>query len=216
MSDQLVSPVFLFRFAVPCRYRDQVWGTDGVQLEAKYRIPSFGELEGNKLFADLRGAWNKEGLAFQVRVVGKSRTPWCRDTRVADSDGLHVWIDTRDTHTIHRASRFCHCFAFLPTGAGSGENSPIAQFVPIHRAKEPPKVSAGGTLRVRSERHATGYSLEAFIPAAALNGYDPDEYPRLGFSYAVKDHELGWQTFSLGPELPFTEDPSLWGTLELV
>ncbi|MFW6169272.1 MAG: hypothetical protein ACODAD_02200 [Planctomycetota bacterium] len=216
MSNQLVSPIFLFRFSVPCRYRNQVWGKDGVQLESKYRLPSFRELEGHKLFADLRVAWNNEGLAFQLRVVGKSQTPWCRETHPADSDGLHVWIDTRDTHTIHRAGRFCHRFAFLPLGLGSEANSPIARSLPINRAKEPLKAHAPGTLRARSERQAGGYSLEAFVPAAALNGYDPDEYPRLGFSYAVKDRELGWQTFTVGPELPFMEDPSLWGTLELV
>jgi hypothetical protein len=27
---------------------------------------------------------------------------------------------------------------------------------------------------------------------------------------------LGWQTFSVGNEFPFQEDPSVWGTLELV
>jgi hypothetical protein len=31
----------------------------------------------------------------------------------------------------------------------------------------------------------------------------------------VVDRELGWQTFTVGPEFPFVEDPSLWGTLEL-
>jgi hypothetical protein len=30
------------------------------------------------------------------------------------------------------------------------------------------------------------------------------------------DRELGWQTFTVGRELPFAEDPSLWGTLDLV
>jgi hypothetical protein len=38
----------------------------------------------------------------------------------------------------------------------------------------------------------------------------------LGFSYAVMDRELGWQTFTVASEFPFDEDPSLWGTLELV
>jgi hypothetical protein len=32
----------------------------------------------------------------------------------------------------------------------------------------------------------------------------------------VIDRELGWQTFNVGPEFPFQDDPSLWGTLELV
>jgi hypothetical protein len=61
-----------------------------------------------------------------------------------------------------------------------------------------------------------GYELVARIAASALTGYNPTEHDRLGFTYAIVDRELGWQTFSVGPELPFMEDPSLWGTLELV
>ena len=49
-----------------------------------------------------------------------------------------------------------------------------------------------------------------------MTGFDPEDHPRLGFSYAVTDREMGWQTFSVGPELPFISDPSLWGTLELL
>ena len=70
-------------------------------------------------------------------------------------------------------------------------------------------------LRVRSTKQPDGYTLEAMIPAEALTGFDPTDHPRLGFTYAVVDRELGWQTFTVGPEFPFVEDPSLWGTLEL-
>ncbi len=215
MSEQLVSPVFLFRFAVPCLYRRRVWGTQGAPLEPKYRLPSFGELEGKKLFADLRAAWNGTGLSFCLRVTGKSQSAWCRATRLEDSDGLQIWLDTRDTHTIHRASRYCHRFVFLPSGDGSGLRSPVARWLPINRAKEDPKSAASTALRVKSEKLADGYLLEAHVPAETLTGFDPDEYPRLGFTYAVIDRELGWQTLSVGPELPFMEDPCLWGTLEL-
>jgi hypothetical protein len=69
---------------------------------------------------------------------------------------------------------------------------------------------------VRSEKRIDGYLLQACVPAEALTGFDPAEHGRLGFTYAVVDRELGWQTFSIGPEFPFVEDPSLWGTLELV
>jgi len=215
MTDQLVSPLFLFRVSVPCWYRRQLWSEDGASLEPRYRLPSFGELEGKSLFADLRMAWSEEGLAFQLTVIGKSHVPWCRADRLEDSDGLHVWIDTRDTRTIHRASMFCHRFSFLPFGTGSGLNSPVARIVPISRAKENPKTLSAGGPRVCSEKRIGGYALGAMIPASALTGYDPEEYPRLGFSYAITDRELGWQTFTLGAEFPFTSDPSLWGTLEL-
>ena len=71
-------------------------------------------------------------------------------------------------------------------------------------------------LKVTSQKRVGGYVLSAFIPAAALTGFNPADHPRLGFTYFVFDRELGQQYFSLGSEFPFASDPSLWGTLELV
>ena len=65
------------------------------------------------------------------------------------------------------------------------------------------------------QKTADGYEMQCHIPADALTGFDPAEHPKVGFNYAIVDRELGWQTFSLGPEFPIGEDPSLWGTLEL-
>jgi hypothetical protein len=152
---------------------------------------------------------------FGVIVSGKQQPPWCRDSRIDDSDGLQLFIDTRNTQNIHRAGRFCHRFAFLPIGAGRKLDEPVAMLLAINRAKESPREIETGALKVRCQRLPDGYSLEGFIPAAALTGYSPADQPAIGFSYAVIDRELGWQTFSVGPELPFVEDPSLWGTLEL-
>jgi hypothetical protein len=238
-SQQLLTSTFLFRFSVPCLYRRQTWDANGpdkdntkrakarykkvpdsgrqtgIQLEPRFRIPSFGELEGKPLFADIRAAWNKSGLSFTVRVTGKKQAAWCRATRVEDSDGFHVWIDTRNTQNVHRASRYCHRFIFLPLGGGPRASDPLAQLVSIPRAREEPKPVLPATLRIRSERRVDGYLMETHIPASALTGFDPDEHSRLGFTYAVVDRELGWQTFSVGPEFPFASDPSLWGSLEL-
>jgi hypothetical protein len=216
MNEPLLAPTFLFHFSVPCQHRKRLWGKKGVQLDPKHRIPSFGELEEKPLFADFRAAWSENGLAFNVRVRGKKQAPWCRLTRLEDSDRLEVWVDTRDTHNIHRAGRFCHRFAFLPFGLGQRADQPIARMLDIHRARENPKPIAPESLAVRSEKRPDGYLLEAYIPAEALTGFDTEEHARLGFSYAIVDRELGWQTFSVGPEFPIMEDPSLWGTLELV
>jgi len=112
--EQLIDPNFLFRFSVPCLCHKGSWTEKGIQLSKKYLIPSFGELLQRRIFADLRIAWNEDGLLITLRVSGKKNRPWCRSTRIEESDGLQVWIDTRDTHTIHRAGRFCHRFAFLP------------------------------------------------------------------------------------------------------
>jgi hypothetical protein len=211
----ILAPTFLFRFAAPLLKYDAAWSAQALQLDDRYRLPSFGELEDRPVFADLRAGWNAEGLYFSLRVVGKRQPPWCRETRVEDSDGVQLLIDTRDTRNIHRAGRFCHRFVLLPFGAGRRLDEPAARLLPINRARENPKPVSGDALPIRSEVRIDGYLLEAHVPAAALTGYDPAEHPRLGFSYAVADRELGVQTFSIGLGFPFLEDPTLWGTLEL-
>ena len=91
----------------------------------------------------------------------------------------------------------------------------MAESLPIRRAKAPCNPIHPGQLKVRNEKRVDGYVLEAFIPADVLTGFDPNEHPRLGFTYAVIDRELGEQTFGVGTPMPYQEDPSLWATLEL-
>jgi hypothetical protein len=216
MSDALISPTMLFRFAAPCLHMEERWSAAGIKLGEKYRLPCFAELAGAKTFADLRLGWSENGIAINLVVRGKEQTPWCRDSRIDDSDGLQLWIDTRNTQNIHRAGRFCHRFAFLPVGAGRKLDEPVAVLLAINRAKESPREISAAALKVRAEMAAGGYRLEAFIAADALTGYSPADQPALSFTYAVIDRELGCQTFTVGSELPFAEDPSLWGTLNLV
>jgi hypothetical protein len=83
-------------------------------------------------------------------------------------------------------------------------------------SREQPHPVAPEQLKVRSKVAGDGYLIEAFIPADALTGFDPAEHPRLGFTYAFLDRELGEQTFGVGSPLPYQEDPSLWVTLELI
>jgi hypothetical protein len=184
-------------------------------LEETYRLIRIAELEPTAAAADFRAAWSEAGLGLTVHVRGKRQPPWCRSTRPEDSDGVRIWIDTRDVHNVHRAGRFCHAFVFLPAGAGSRLADPAALWVPIHRAREQPRPIREGQLQVRSEKRPDGYTLHAFIPADALTGFEPQEHPRLGFNYAIVDRELGLDTFSVGQPLPYDEDPSLWATLEL-
>lgn len=216
MPDSLLPKRFLFRFSLPCLYRKTLWTAAGAGLEVKYRLTSFAELEGLAAPADVRAAWSESGLAMTVRVRGKKQPPWCRTTRPEESDGLHVWIDTRNVQNVHRASRFCHRFLFMPSGGGSRTDQPVAQWLPINRARQHPRAIPAGSLKVRSEPQDDGYRLDTFLAAEALTGFDPAEHRRLGFTYAVVDRELGEQTLGVGTPMPYQEDPSLWATLELL
>ena len=215
MSEQLVSPTMLFRFAAPCQYSAENWSARGLSLAEKHRLPCFGELEGKPTFAEVRVAWNEKGLTLNVTVRGKQQPVWCRDSRIEDSDGVQLWIDTRNTQNIHRAGRFCHRFALLPIGAGRRLDEPVAALLAINRAKESPREIDHGALQIRTATRTGGYSLEAYLPASALTGYSPADQPAIGFTYAISDRELGGQTFTVSQDLPFAEDPSLWATLDL-
>jgi len=216
MTEPLLNQRFLFRFAVPCRYHDPLWRSNGAKLDESFRLADFGELEGRSAWADVRAAWSEAGLVVSVAVEGKRQPIWCRASRVEDSEGLQLWIDTRDVHNVHRAGRFCHRLIFLPAGGGRRLDEPVACWLPINRAREPSRPIEPGQLHVRSEKRSHGYLLEAFIPSDALTGFDPFEHPRLGFTYAVIDREFGHQTLGVGSPMPYAEDPSLWATLELM
>ena len=216
MTTQLIPPTFLFRLAVPCQRLDKIWQAKGaLELPESYRLPTFGELEDKPRFADLRMGWNEQGLAISLKVKGKKQDPWCRPTRLEDSDGLMLWIDSRNTQNIHRASRFCHHFVLLPLGGLRDPQAPLGVLCEIPRARENPKRIKEDAIKVRSKKLADGYTLRAMIPTEAITGFDPNDHRHLGFNYAVIDRELGWQTLSLGNDFPITNDPSLWGTLDL-
>ena len=91
----------------------------------------------------------------------------------------------------------------------------MATTLSIARARELPRPIASERFGIYSEKRIDGYVLHVWVPGDALTGFDAAETTTLGFSYAVIDRELGWQTFSIGPEFPFVSDPSLWGQLEL-
>ena len=216
MPDQLLPPSFLFHMAVPCLRHALEWTSRGLQLGEEHRLLDLTQLDGGQPYAEVRAGWSERGLGLSVRVQGKRQAPWCRESQFEESDGLHVFVDTRDTRNIHRAGRFCHRFGFLPSGGGPRREDAVAGHLLINRAKEHPKPAHPSQLLVRSEKRVDGYLLDVLITAGALTGYDPIENPRLGFMYALVDRELGEQTFGVSREFPYRDDPSLWGTVELV
>lgn len=215
----LVPPTFLLRISYPCHYRKEMPQSDAddlLDLPEEYRLEHFGPMDGRPSFADVRLAWNELGLGIQVEVRGKEQRPQGDIQRARASDGVTLWLDMRDARTSHRASRYCHQFHLLPAGGGSEDNEPAFAQTPIHRALQDAPLCSPAEVPLRAWSKKSGYRVEAFLPAGVLNGFDPEQNPRLGFFVAVRDGELGDHLLSGGPEFPYWEDPSLWSVLELV
>ena len=211
---------FLVRLCHPCSYVGGVPDSSEdaehlVDLPEAARLNNFADLDGAANFADVRLAWNEFGLAVQVQVSGKEEAPAGDAARPWSSDGLMLWIDTRDARSSHRATRYCHQFHFLATGAGPEHDEPAFVQAKMNRALEDAPFALPSQVLFKVHSRKSGYILEAFLPTAVLTGYDPDEHRRLGVFYAVHDDELGEQLLNLRLEFPFWEDPSLWSALDL-
>jgi hypothetical protein len=216
----LIPQVFWFRLSVPCRRVEGIprAGEKGplLDLPESCRLVRTGSLEGKTPWSDVRAAWNPGGLAFQVEVAGKL-SPIYHDPYMADaSDGIQLWIDTRDTRDVHRATRFCHRFSatLLPDRAKKTLSVEFAQ-KPIHRALADAPLLKPGSVQARAEKTRGGWRMELFLAAEALNGFAPDTNRRLGLAYQVTDPDRGDEFLTVGRDFPIGEDPSLWATLEL-
>lgn len=213
----ILPPAFFFRFAIAVPFQEDVPRKRGslLNLPESCRLPRVNLSEREPVFGDVRMAWNQKGVGISVEVRGKTMPLAGTVDAPAQSDGLQIWIDTRNTQTIHRASRYCHHFCLLP-GEDKKTLTPRAIELPIARAREERPLAESKDLLTQAQRRSDGYTLEAWLPAKSLVGYDPDSNPQLGFYYLLQDAELGQQVLTVGPEFPFDQDPSLWSTLELV
>ena len=212
----LVNPASLFRLRLPCRKRDVLWPPAAWGLDDACRLPSFAQVAGVPDVLELTLAWNADGLAVRGTARGVGTGRWCQPTRPEDSDGLHLWIATRPTGESHRAGRWCRRLALLPTGGGRLADKPVAVAAAIPRTSEPAAELPEGAVSIESRIAADGWSVEAFLRAAALPGWDPAEIPRLGFCAALVDRRLGRVPSFAPPEFPWDSDPTTWIELELV
>jgi len=205
-----------FRYSVPIYRRPDRLRIDGSLGEwgEDTLLPDLGSMEGHPSFAEVRLAWDEEGLYVGLEVGGKTNVTSHRQ-QPHNADALFVWVDTRDVRDVHRASRFCHHFIAVPRVGGSGRKGAAAWQVPIRRAREQSPVCKPTQLKVASKVRKDGYGLELALTGGVLNGFDPGECSRLGFTYLVTDHEHGWQTWSVPGRMPFQVDPSTWATVEL-
>jgi hypothetical protein len=214
----LLPSAFLFRVAHPCCYvkkmpRDR--GDELLGLPSGCALGNVGLMDGSKNFSEIRVGWNEMGLGIRVEVSGKKEPPQGDVNRPRASDGVTIWIDTRDSRASHRAGRYCHQFHLLPAGEGADRDEPVFAQTKIHRALQDAPISPPTAVRFRGALTKGGYVVEAFLPAAVLNGYDPEQNTRLGFFWAVHDAELGEMTAGVDADFPYAEDPSLWPMLEL-
>ena len=213
----LLPQAFWFRLAIPCRRVDGLPRAKGrlLDLPPSCALPDTSALEGSPSWADVRMGWNASGIAVSVEVAGKLGPVTREPVGGGAGEGLTLWIDTRDTRGVHRATRFCHRFRFAIRPSAKALDVALSQ-VPIARALADAPRADLTAVSTRADLVRGGWRLEAFLPASVLSGFDPETNRRLGVAYQVTDLEREDRFLTVGRDFPVGEDPSLWATLELV
>lgn len=202
---------FVQRYPLPTRFGGglSATGNDGNAGGEK-------ESKENASF-DFRIGWLDRGLVLTAILSGRSAPPVCDPARPETCDGLRFFFDTRDVRDIHRATKYCHRFLFLPTDTTVRRDTagPCALWLPIHRAKAIPNPVDVGKFRLASEIGPDTWKISAFLPAETLTGYDPKDHSRMALWFFALDSQLGRFALQHPGTFPAEEDPSLWSAVEL-
>lgn len=177
----------------------------------KHLLPDTSPLCHQYPFADIAIGWNKEG----IEIFLQSNSPFhqAKYPEVSRGDSLEVFFDTRDVKTSGYNTRFCHHFFFLPEAVDGCQAGEITHF----RTEDTHDLCDPKELTVNTFCYDDGYTMQIFIPAQCLYGYDPEQFDRLGFSYRInRMHGKPQQFTALTNEYQFEQLPSLWSSLRLI
>lgn len=219
VSKALIPQTFWFRFAIRCPRVRGLPRPQGrpLDLPDSCRLPDLGVLEGQTPWVNVWAGWDHAGLGLAFEVTGKNKPIQTDAYAIGGRDEVEVWLDTRDTRDVHRATRFCHRFLAHFRGGVKGPALSVELTQgKIHRAQADAPIAPASALTTWAEKTKDGHRLEFFFAAGALNGFDPETNRRLGLYYRVGDPERGDRFLAVGREFPVGEDPSMWATLELI
>lgn len=175
-----------------------------------FLLPSMVDLLNEEIFAEVYATWNEDGLAFFFAVHAPFQNVKEEDFRQGDS--VELFIDTRDLKTKGVISRFCHHFLFFPVELQNFYGREITRF----RNEDVHPLCHPEDLPVQADLFDDAYHLSIEIPAHCLHGYDPQTFPRLGFTYRINRTQAPPQHFAVSSEEYVIENhPATWGTLKL-
>lgn len=216
--DQLASlkPVNFFQLALECRRlpAEAKKKSDLFRITDKnfatYQLPTTPFLTGDSLFAEVALGWDTDGI--EAYIKGDCSFIRACYPQVTNGDSVELFIDTRDIKTSGHNTRFCHHFFFFPEPLEGRQAGEITRF----RTEDAHELCDSSELKVKGSVKRNNYTLQIFIPSSCLQGYDPEQYGRLGFTYRIS-HAGESQHFSVvSSEYQLEQQPSLWSSIKLI
>ncbi|MBJ7449388.1 MAG: hypothetical protein JHC93_03400 [Parachlamydiales bacterium] len=212
-SIPFLAPVHYFSLAFDCHYlsHEEMEQTKG-SLKKKYLLPTTEHLCEEASFADVYMAWNDMEIAFHIVVHEPCTAVYYPDITYGDS--IEIFIDTRDNKDTGFNHRFCHHFFVLPKAP---EEGPQAAEITRFRTEDSHEWCDSAKLQFQCKLSSRQYEIFLKIPVDCLHGYDPEESPRLGFTYRINRYNDTQQHFCVcSKEFMIDQQPSLWSSVRLI
>jgi len=213
----IVPPSFLFQYQLSVPRIDDLPRKKGrgLQLPDTARVFVPATMNDGVAGLNVRLAWNPDGVGMELIVRGKKLEISGRRSDLKHSDHVLVFIDTRQTANVHRATQFCTALQILPSDEAA-DDRPTAQLIDIAQQRGTHREQDAKGVVLAVELVSDGYRLELWIPAAQMPGFaETPEIGHLGFYVVVEDTELGQLPLSIGDDFPVAHDPSTWLQLNL-
>ncbi len=161
--------------------------------------------------------WREEGLYLGFEVFDQNIESMPADGRWWTRDNVEFWVSTRPVaHDQQVYNAFCHQFFYVPNG--SPVNGVLGTVGQWHRPGDAIKSNLvpHPTIIHQSRVHPDRYTVEMFIPAAALNGWDPIKHPEMAFNLHIRNFHKAVDYYWSAPKEATTQlRPNTWGKLVL-
>lgn len=207
-----ISPIDFFQVRLDCVHLEsETFQKLNDKQQKKYLLPDLSHLCADEAFAEVFMGWNKEGLEFVFQV--KKKVEDIRFPDITQGDSVEIFIDTRDVKTSGYNTRFCHHFFFLPESVEGYQKGEKTHF----RTEDAHELCDPSELKLKSVVKSNGYLLYITVPKQCLNGYDPDQFDRFGFTYRINRPRWQSQHFCVvTEEYQLEQQPSLWSSVRMV
>ena len=188
-----------------------------------YRLPGIRRTETigidrmNQRSPNVYMGWRDDGLYIAAEVFDPIIDTIPASGRWWTRDNIELWLSTRPVESDQQVyNAFCHQFFYVPDyNPTDGRLGTVGQW---HR----PGDAIGENLIphpgiVQSSRITPGrYVVEMFIPAKAMNGWDPAKHPEMAFNLHIRNFQASSDYFWSAPkELTTQMRPDTWGKLIL-
>jgi hypothetical protein len=186
-------------------------GPSQVPFKKPYLLPHVDDLLDEDAFAKVAIAYHNKGIFIGIEIDKPFEQVYY--PKIELGDGVEIFIDTRNLKNVGSLHKFCHHFVFLPKEVNGIQSLEVTRL----RMEDSHPLCEPSLLHLDVEFKKNSYTMQIFIEADALFGYDLTACKKLGFTYKIHGKNYRAQHLNISSEqMLFEKYPASWACLNLI